>query len=461
MNSTHRRMRQVLDLQRAYFLDGKTLDLGARKKALKQLKEVLQDNEQSIAEAIERDFGKSYFDVMSNELGLVYKEISTTLRGLSRWSRPERRRTSLVNLPGKSMIYKLPYGSVLVIAPWNYPVLLALTPVVSALAAGNTVILKPSELTASTSGLLAKLLNETFPEKLLFVREGGVPETSELLELRFDKIFFTGSTRVGRIVMKAAAEHLTPVTLELGGKNPVIVMPDAHLDRTAQRLAWGKLHNGGQACVSPDHVYVHDSIRDELIEKVAFRMTRLNGSDYEPSEMLPRIINSDQYARLQELIDPEKTYSGGKGDPKSLYMEPTVLHGVTESDRVMKEEIFGPVMPFLTFSDLDTLLNELKLRPSPLSLYIFTRNTRLANKIQSSFRSGSGMINDTVVHFVNGSTPFGGFGESGMGSYHGKAGFDCFTHCKTVISKPTWFELWAKYPPYTKLKLKLVKAVMR
>lgn len=454
-------MQQVLDRQRQYFLEGKTLDVSTRKKTLKKLKAILQENEQAIAEAVYQDFRKPYFEVMSNELGLVYKEISRTLRGLSRWSRPEWRRTSLVNMPGKSRIFKLPYGNALVIAPWNYPVQLALTPVVSALAAGNTVILKPSELTSHTSGLLARILNKAFPEELLFVREGGVPETTELLGMKFDKIFFTGSTRVGRIVMEAAAKHLTPVTLELGGKNPVIVMPDADLERTAQRLGWGKLHNGGQACVSPDHVYVHESIRDELIEKVAHRMTKLNGSDKPISETLPRIIDSDHFARLQKLILPGKTYSGGKGDPESLYIEPTVMTGVTTQDPVMQEEIFGPILPFLTFSDLDTLLGELRQRPSPLSLYIFTRNTRLAKKIQSSFRSGTGMINDTVVHFVNSTTPFGGIGESGMGSYHGKTGFDCFTHRKAVISKPTWFELWAKYPPYTKFKLKLVKAVLR
>lgn len=454
-------MKEILGRQKQYFLGDHTHDIHRRKKHLRQLKQLLQENESRIAEAMCLDFGKSYFEVISNELGLVYSEISMILKRLSRWSGPERPLTSLLNLPGKSCVYPVPYGNVLVISPWNYPVQLALTPVVSAIAAGNTVILKPSEITSHTSGLLAELINTAFPPELLYVREGGIPETTELLELHFNKIFFTGSTKVGRIVMKAAAEHLTPVTLELGGKNPVIVLPDCDLSRTAQRLVWGKFHNGGQACVAPDHVYVHDSIRDQLVEEVKKHIKKMFNGDARNGESLPRIVNPSNYDRLLKLIDPAKCVVGGQGDRDALFIEPTVMKGVEITDPVMQEEVFGPIMPILNFRDLGTLLDELKQRPSPLALYIFTGDMRLAKKIQSTFRSGTGMINDTVVHFVNGTTPFGGMGESGMGSYHGKAGFECFSHRKTVLRKPTWFELPVKYPPYTRLKLKIVKLFLR
>jgi len=447
--------------QRVYFSAGNTHPLAGRKKYLRLLREVLRENEQEIAEAVYRDFGKSWFEVRSNELGLVYAEIRKAVRRLRRWSAPERRRTSLVNLPGQSRVYPVPYGSVLVIGPWNYPVQLALIPVVSAIAAGNTVILKPSEITGHTSGLLARLLNEAFPEGLLHVVEGGVDETQELLGQRFDKIFFTGSTRVGRIVMKAAAENLTPVTLELGGKNPVVVMPDCNLKMTAKRLVWGKFHNGGQACVAPDHIYVHRSIRDRLLAEVHRNIDLMFREDAANSEAYPKIVDRSHYERLMKLIDPGTVVSGGGGDPERLFIEPTIMTGVKEEDAIMKEEVFGPLMPFLEFDDLDELMEQLKQKPSPLCFYIFTSNLRLARKIQREFRSGGGMINDTVVHFVNDTTPFGGIGESGMGNYHGKAGFDCFSHPKTVLKKSTWFELPMKYPPYTRLKLKIIKAVLR
>jgi aldehyde dehydrogenase (NAD+) len=454
-------VREIFGNQQQYFLEDHTQDIRTRKKHLGHLKRLLREHESRIADAVHKDFGKAYFEVMSNELGLVYSEISTVMRKLSRWSRPERPPTSLLNLPGKSCVYPIPYGNVLVIAPWNYPVQLALIPVVSAIAAGNTVILKPSEVTVHTSGLLAELINAAFPPELLFVRQGGVPETTELLELPFNKIFFTGSPQVGRIVMKAAAEHLTPVTLELGGKNPVIVLPDCDLSRTAQRLVWGKFHNGGQACVAPDHIYVHESIHDALISEIRRKVGRHFNGNARSEESFPRIINASNFDRLQKLIDPSKSVVGGKGDREALFIEPTVMTGVDHTDPVMQEEVFGPVMPVLSYRDLDALLTTLKQRPSPLALYLFTRNKKLAKEIQSTFRSGTGMINDTVVHFINGTTPFGGIGESGMGSYHGRAGFECFSHRKTVLRKPNWFELWVKSPPYTKMKLIIVRLFLR
>lgn len=452
---------EILKAQRSYFLQGHTQPLSFRKFAIRKLMQLLKENEDQIAKAVYSDFGKSYFEVMQNELGLVYTEIRRLLKKLNKWSAPHRPFTALVNLPGRSRVYPVPYGNVLVISPWNYPVQLALIPVISALAAGNTVILKPSELMAETSALLATLINSAFPRELIYVKEGGVNETSELLFHRFDKIFFTGSTAVGRIVMKAAALHLTPVTLELGGKNPVIVMPDCDIKMAAKRLVWGKFHNGGQACVSPDHLYVHEDIVEQLVEEMQKNIKKMYNGDAENCEALPSIVNDQHFDRIAGLIDQRKVVTGGKSNRKKLFIEPTVMTGVQPEDPVMQEEVFGPVMPVLTYNDLDALMETLKREPTPLALYIFTKNGRLATAIQREFRSGGGMINDTVVHFVNSTTPFGGMGDSGMGNYHGKAGFECFSHRKTVITKPNWFELSVKYPPYTKRKLKIIRAFLR
>lgn len=454
-------IKEIKEQQMRYFLKGSTYSLKWRKEQLLTLRRILKENEEVIGAAVYSDFKKSFFEVRQNELGLVYAEISKALKHLNRWARPEKPFTSIVNIPGKSRVYPIPFGNVFIIAPWNYPVQLALIPVVSALAAGNTVILKPSELTSHTSGVLAKILNEAFSKEVLYVRTGGVTQTQELLELKFDKIFFTGSTKVGKIVMRAAAEHLTPVVLELGGKNPVIVMPDCDLSVTAKRLVWGKFHNGGQACVSPDHIYVHEEIKDAFVEEVKLNIKKMYKGEACNSEAFPGIVNKANFNRLQGLITQEKLAYGGRSEEDTLCFEPTVLVDVSLDDPVMQDEVFGPIMPILTYDDLDNLLIELKKAPSPLAFYLFTKNKNLAEKIQREFRSGGGMINDTVVHFVNGSTPFGGIGESGMGNYHGKAGFDCFSHRKTVLSKPLWFELWVKYPPYTKGKLKIIQALLR
>jgi len=324
----------------------------------------------------------------------------------------------------------------------------------------NTVILKPSEVSSHASGALASLINSNFPRELFYVQEGGVDETTALLKQKFDKIFFTGSSRVGRIVMKAAAEHLTPVTLELGGKNPVIVMRDCNLKKTARRLTWGKLHNNGNACVSPDHVYVHEDIKDDLIKEIRKNILSIYGEDPRDSPVLPRMINEYHYDRVMSLIDHEKAVIGGWGERSELYIEPTVLDNINPEDKVMQEEVFGPVMPILTYTNLELLVETLKKQPSPLALYIFSRNVKKAKTIMKEVPSGGGMINDVVLHFINMNTPFGGVGESGMGNYHGRAGFDVFSHPKTILTKPTWFDLFLKYPPYRKFNLRIVRSVL-
>ena len=285
-------------------------------------------------------------------------------------------------------------------------------------------------------------------------------ETTELLKQKFDKIFFTGSTQVGRIVMRAAAEQLTPVTLELGGKNPVIVMPDCKLKRTAQRIAWGKLHNNGQACVSPDHIYVHDSIREQFVQEIGRQMNRISGSNPKESPMLPRMVNERNFDRVAGLIDPEKVVLGGEMDRSECYIEPTIMDGVTTDDRVMQEEVFGPLLPVLTYTNLEELLETLKQQPAPLVLYIFTRKVRLAKRILKEIASGGGMINEVVMHFINMNAPFGGVGASGMGSYHGRAGFNDFSHQKTIMHKPMWFELFLKYPPQFSIYLRIYRSVI-
>ena len=308
--------------------------------------------------------------------------------------------------------------------------------------------------------MLASLINENFPKELFHVIEGGIAETSALLLEKFDKIFFTGSSRVGRIVMKAAAEQLTPVTLELGGKNPVVVLPDCDLKTSARRIAWGKLHNNGSACVAPDHVYVHGSIKGEFLKELKESIRFILGDDPRKSPLTPRIVNRKEFDRITSLIEPDKVVLGGRSDSSELYIEPTLLDGVSPGDPVMLEEVFGPVMPLLTFDRLDDLVGMLKRQASPVALYIFSRNVKLAKKILREVPCGGGMVNDVVLQFINMNTPFGGMGESGMGRYHGRTGFEAFSHQKTILSKPTWFDLFLKYPPYRDFNLKIFRTVL-
>jgi len=453
-------MKELIASQRLYFLAGHTRPISERKKNLRKLHDLLLQNESMLTEAIYKDFKKPAMLTVENELSLPYGEINSAIRNLKRWSRSRWRLTNLSNFPARTRTNPVPYGVTLVIGPWNYPFMLSLVPMISALAAGNTVVLKPSEVTSFSSAVMAALINSNFPRELIHVVEGGVEETTELLKQKFDKIFFTGSTHVGRIVMRAAAEKLTPVTLELGGKNPVIVMPDCNLKRTAQRIAWGKLHNNGQACVSPDHLYVHESIKDQLIQEIGKQMGRITNSDPKGSPLLPRMVNEKNFDRVMALIDPSKVVVGGSSDRLECYIEPTIMDEVSPDDPVMQEEIFGPLLPVLSYSKLDELVESLKLQEAPLVLYIFTRKRRLAERIMKEVASGGGMINDVVMHFINMNAPFGGVGASGMGSYHGKAGFNDFSHQKTIMVKPMWFELFLKYPPHRKIYLRIYRSVL-
>jgi len=453
-------MKELIASQREYFLAGHTRPISQRKKNLRKLHDLLLENEAMLTEAIYKDFKKQEMVTVENELSIPYGEINGAIRQLNSWSRSRWRLTNLSNFPARTRTIAVPYGVTLVIGPWNYPYMLSLVPLISSLAAGNAVVLKPSEITEHASAAMARIINENFPRELIHVVEGGVEETTELLKQKFDKIFFTGSTEVGRIVMRAAAEQLTPVTLELGGKNPVIVMPDCKLKRTAQRIAWGKLHNNGQSCVSPDHIYVHEAIKEQLVQEIGKQMARITSSNPKESPMLPRMVNERNFDRVAGLIDPDKVVVGGKMDRSDCYIEPTIMDGVTCEDRVMQEEVFGPVLPVLTYNNLDELLEKLKQQPAPLVLYIFTRKLRLARRIIKEIASGGGMINEVVMHFINMNTPFGGVGASGMGSYHGRAGFNDFSHQKTIMQKPMWFELFLKYPPQFRIYLRIYRSVI-
>ncbi len=449
---------QILNSQKEFYLTHKTKDLGFRKAMLKKLKEVIEKNSNLLYEAIDKDFGKSKFDTFTTEISFVLKDIDYYTKNLSRLASPKKVRTNLVNQIATSRIYPDPLGNTLVIGAWNYPFQLSLSPMIAAMAAGNTVILKPSEVAAHSMKAMAKIINENFPEEYLYVVEGGVDEITEILKLRFDKIFFTGSSRVGQIVYEAAAKHLTPVTLELGGKSPAIVTASANFEVAAKRIVWGKFINGGQTCVAPDYILVDEKVKDQFLEYLRKFIKEFN---YEPeSQHFTRIINEKNFNRLSKLIDPEKVYYGGKTDADKLYIEPTVLDNVSWDDPVMQEEIFGPVLPVLTYQYFREAILEILKNEKPLAAYLFTKESDEKALFTSHISFGGGCINDVVMHLSNDYLPFGGVGNSGMGNYHGKYGFEAFSHKKAVMDRATWGEPNFKYPPYSEDKLKWIKRVL-
>ena len=449
---------EILNRQKEFYLTHKTKDLGFRKAMLKKLKEVIEKNSNLLYEAIDKDFGKSKFDTFTTEISFVLKDIDYYTKNLSKFASPKKVRTNLVNQIASSKVYYEPLGNTLVIGAWNYPFQLSLSPLVAAMAAGNTVILKPSEVAENSMKAMAKIINENFPDEYLFVAEGGVQETTEILKLKFDKIFFTGSPRVGQIVYEAAAKHLTPVTLELGGKSPTIVTASANFEVAAKRIVWGKFLNAGQTCVAPDYVLVDEKVKDQFLEYLRKFIKEFN---YEPgSPHYTRIANTKNFDRIKNLIDSEKLYHGGKTDAEKLYIEPTVLENVLWEDPIMQEEIFGPVLPVLTYKYFREALNEVLVREKPLAAYLFTSKNDEKDLFNSQISFGGGCINDVVMHLSNDHLPFGGVGNSGMGNYHGKYGFEAFSHRKAVMDRATWGEPNFKYPPYSEEKLKWIKRVL-
>lgn len=453
-------IKTVFEQQKRFFDDKNTRPIAQRKNLLKHLREVLKKHEQEMYEAIKKDFGKSAFETYETEIALLYHEIKLTLRNLKSWTKAEVVATNLPNLPGKSYIIPEPFGTALVIGAWNYPYLLSLHPAISAIAAGNTVIVKPSELAPHTSKMMCDLINHNFNPGVFHCIEGGVEETTELLNQPFDKIFFTGSPRVGKIIMRAAAGHLSSVTLELGGKSPVIVFPDANLKMAAKRIAWGKFLNAGQTCIAPDYLMIHESVKEAFLILLRKEIEANIGGQPSTSEAYTQIINDSHYERLSELIDKEKVVFGGEKDPGNRYIHPTVLHNISFDDAIMQEEIFGPLLPVLTFEDTDKMIADVKKLPKPLALYVFTKSKKSREKVLIELPFGGGAVNDTIMHLSNPHLPFGGVNNSGLGNYHGKAGFETFSHQKSILQKSTLFEPPVKYPPYKPWKWKLLRWLM-
>lgn len=449
-------MREFLTEQRTLFATGQTKPYQFRRQQLLKLMNLLRKNEQAIHKALHDDLNKPLAESFVSEYAVVMDEIHLALRHLRSWMKGQCVRTPLHLWPARTRVYREPLGSVLIIGPWNYPVQLTLSPLVAALAAGNCAIIKPSELAAATSKLIAKMLSEEFDPGLVRVVEGGIQETADLLALPFDHILFTGSTRVGKIVYQAAAKNLTPVTLELGGKSPVIVDGNCDLEVGARRITWGKFLNAGQTCIAPDYAYIHESVEQKFIELVKKNIRDFYGEDPAKSDSYARLLNTNHLNRLRGLIDSQKLKAGGQFDAGSLYLAPTVVGPVSWNDPVMQEEIFGPILPYLTYSDLNSTFQEIKKRDKPLAAYFFSNDCKnIQTFLDMSF--GGGCVNDTVVHISNGHAPFGGVGASGTGAYHGERGFLALSHQKTVVHKARWADLSVRYPPYTDKKLSFLR----
>jgi aldehyde dehydrogenase (NAD+) len=452
-------MEKLIINQRNYFNTNKTKSVDFRLGQLKTLMHLLKTSEDTVAEALFADFGKSRFETILTEQYPVYDELQTAIDQLSDWSERKAISTHFLSQPGTSYTIPEPLGVSLIIGPWNYPFHLTMAPVIAALAAGCTVILKPSELTPNTSRLLSNIIKANFDPAYFTVVEGGVQETTELLQYKFDIIFFTGSVPVGKIIYQAAAKHLTPVVLELGGKSPVIITADSNLDITVKRMVWGKFLNAGQTCIAPDYVYVHKSIEKEFLQYLSQEIKAANYST--DNGNLVRIVNQRNATRVASLIMPEKVYLGGFYDIEKCVIEPTVLTDVTWDDKVMQEEIFGPILPVMTFEHLDEVISAIKERPKPLALYLFTSDENVKQRITQELSFGGGCMNDVLVHSLNGEFAFGGVGDSGIGSYHGEAGFRTFSHYKNIVDRPLSADADLKYSPYTPDKLAKIASLIQ
>lgn len=456
-------MKSIPDIviaQKACFQSQRTKDAGYRLKLLKTLKQDILKQEKAILQALYNDFRKSEFETYISEFGLVVSELNLAIKKLKRWSKPKSVIPSILTFPSRDYIYKVPYGSVLVIAPWNYPFLLAMNPIIMAIAAGNTVVLKPSELTENTSNIITTIIKNVFPEDVCTSITGGIPVANELLKQKWDYIFFTGSTKVGKIVAEAAAKHLTPVTLELGGKSPCIIDDTVDVKLVARRLVWGKFFNGGQTCIAPDFVIIKSNIKNELVNAVKKEIIRRYGENPVYSDDFPRIINSKNTKRLLALIENENVIFGGEFDENLNYFSPTIIDNPKLDSKIMMEEIFGPILPILTYDTEEDISKMMFNMERPLSFYVFSKNKSFSKKMIQTYNFGGGVVNDTLVHFGNPKLPFGGVGASGMGNYHGKHGFDTFSHKKSIMKRGTWLDIPVRYAPY-KGKIKLLKKVFK
>ena len=454
---TEMEIQTILKRQREYFAAGHTLPAEARIVALQKLKASLQRHEEDLARALKTDLGKSATESYMCETGLTLSEATWMIRHVRRLMRERRVPTPLSQFAARSFRSPTPYGNVLIMSPWNYPVLLTLDPLIDAIAAGNTAIVKPSAYAPATAAVLQQIVAECFPPEHVAVVTGGRAENQALLHQKFDMIFFTGSKAVGKEVLRCAAEYLTPAVLELGGKSPCIVEKSAKIGLAAKRIVFGKYLNCGQTCVAPDYILCDASIRDELIAAIQKEITAQFGADPMANENYGKIINEKHYRRLMGLIDPAKVVCGGTGDETTQRIAPTVMKDVTREDAVMGEEIFGPILPVLTYTDLDAALADIESQPHPLALYLFSEDKAVQRKVLDRCHFGGGCLNDVIIHLATSEMPFGGVGESGMGGYHGKAGFEAFSHLRSIVDKKTWLDMPVRYQPYTKQKDKMLR----
>jgi aldehyde dehydrogenase (NAD+) len=435
-------------------------NLKYRKETLTKLLDNVIAHEKEIIDALYKDFKKPAFETVLTETNYVVTELKDTIKNLNSWAKPKRVFPSLLNFPSSDFIYKEPYGKVLIIAPWNYPYQLALCPLVSAVAAGNQVVLKPSELTPNTAAVIAKIISKTFNKEHVEVVLGGVDVSKNLLDQRWDYIFFTGSVGVGKIVAQAAAKNLTPVTLELGGKNPCIVDKTANLKLAAKRIVWGKFINAGQTCIAPDYILLQKDNKEQFIKYLKHEITLAYGDNPQLSPDFARIVNSKNWNRLKDMIEADKVIHGGHTDESDFYIAPTLIEENNLDSLIMEDEIFGPLLPILTYSSDADIHAVVSRYEKPLSLYVFTTNDSFAEKMIENYSFGGGCVNDTVVHFSNKRLPFGGVGHSGIGAYHGRLSFDVFSHKKGIVKKSNWLDLPMRYAPY-KDKLKTIRKLLK
>lgn len=451
---------ELLTTQRDFFRAGKTLSVQSRIDGLKKLKKLIKSHEEELNEAIYKDLKKSVYETFSTELRQVHGELNIQIRNVKKWSRKRRVDTNLLNFPGSSYIQPHPLGVSLVIGAWNYPYYLCLAPLIDAISAGNTVVLKPSELTPHSSAAMARLINDHFEPGLMRVVEGDAKVSQALLAEKWDKIFFTGSPRVGKIVMEAAAKNLTDVTLELGGKSPAIVSDKTSAGLAARRIVWGKYTNCGQTCIAPDYVLVQEKMKDELLSKMKLEIGKMYG-DSRSSDSYGRIVNEKHFDRLTGYLEDGEIAVGGRHDRAEKWMEPTILTRIDPDSKVMEEEIFGPILPVIPYRDIDEAISLVEKKPHPLALYLFTDRGEEQEKVKGRLNFGGMTINDTLLHITNPNLPFGGVGNSGLGAYHGKFGFDAFSHHKSILKKAKWPDPFIKYPPYTDLKERLIRMIVK
>jgi aldehyde dehydrogenase (NAD+) len=453
---THYPSTELVTRQRQFFQTGKTQEIEFRLEQLQRLKRLILDNKGAIAQALKADLNKPEFEAIAAEVFFCLEELNLTLKQLKKWVKPQKVAAPLTQFPSSARLVYEPLGVVLIIGAWNYPFQLVIAPLIGAIAAGNCAILKPSEVAANTSKLVTDLIGQTFAPGFVAVVEGGKETTQALLDEKFDHIFFTGSPRIGKIIMEAAAKTLTPVTLELGGKNPCIIEPDAPIELTAKRIAWGKFINAGQTCIAPDYLLVHHTIKDKICQAIEGSIREFYGDNPAESSDYARIINPFHFERLRALLNEGKVAIGGQTHAEDCYISPTVLDGINWDSKVMQDEIFGPILPLIEYSNLEDAIAQISARPKPLTLYLFSKDKTTQQRVLEATSSGGVCLNDTLVHFICSELPFGGVGESGMGAYHGKSTFKTFSHKKAILKRSFWLDLKLRYPPYQG-KLQLLK----